>query len=29
VTLSGLDSADAERLRDTLAHQLDQDDDAL
>lgn len=29
VTLSGLDGADAERLRDTLAHQLDQDDDAL
>lgn len=29
VTLSGLDAADAEHLRDTLAHQLDQDDDAL
>ncbi|OBU51699.1 PH domain-containing protein [Stenotrophomonas maltophilia] len=29
VTVSGLDDADAERLRDTLAHQLDQDADAL
>lgn len=29
VSLSGLDQADAERLRDTLGHQLDQDDDAL
>jgi len=29
VTVSGLDEADAERLRDTLAHQLDQDADAL
>lgn len=29
VTLSGLDADDAEHLRDTLAHQLDQDDDAL
>ncbi|MCF7751686.1 PH domain-containing protein [Bacillus subtilis subsp. subtilis] len=29
VTLSGLDGEDAERLRDTLAHQLDRDDDAL
>lgn len=29
VTLSGLDGQDAERLRDTLAHQLDRDDDAL
>lgn len=29
VTLSGLDATDAERLRDTLGHQLDQDDDAL
>lgn len=29
VTLSGLDHADAERLRDTLGRQLDQDDDAL
>ncbi len=29
VTLSGLDADDAERLRDTLAHQLDRDDDAL
>jgi len=29
VTLSGLDAADAEHLRDTLAHQLDRDDDAL
>lgn len=29
VTLGGLDSTDAEHLRDTLAHQLDQDDDAL
>ncbi|WP_422507258.1 PH domain-containing protein [Stenotrophomonas sp. GZD-301] len=29
VSISGLDQADAERLRDTLAHQLDQDDDAL
>lgn len=29
VTISGLDHHDAERLRDTLAHQLDQDDDAL
>jgi len=29
VTIGGLDSDDAERLRDTLAYQLDQDDDAL
>ncbi|WP_137190480.1 PH domain-containing protein [Stenotrophomonas rhizophila] len=29
VSLSGLDGEDAERLRDTLAHQLDRDDDAL
>lgn len=29
VTVSGLDEADAERLRDTLSHQLDQDADAL
>lgn len=29
VTVNGLDQADAERLRDTLAHQLDQDADAL
>lgn len=29
VTLSGLDAGDAEHLRDTLAHQLDHDDDAL
>ncbi len=29
VTLGGLDHADAERLRDTLGRQLDQDDDAL
>ncbi|WP_294991425.1 PH domain-containing protein [uncultured Stenotrophomonas sp.] len=29
VTISGLDDADAERLRDTLSHQLDQDADAL
>jgi membrane protein YdbS with pleckstrin-like domain len=29
VSLSGLDQADAERLRDTLGHQLDRDDDAL
>lgn len=29
VTLSGLDADDAEHLRDTLAHQLDRDDDAL
>ncbi|WP_312237835.1 PH domain-containing protein [Stenotrophomonas sp.] len=29
VTLGGLDADDAERLRDTLAHQLDRDDDAL
>lgn len=29
VSLSGLDHDDAERLRDRLAHQLDQDDDAL
>lgn len=29
VTLSGLDAGDAEHLRDTLARQLDQDDDAL
>ena len=29
VVVSGLDEADAERLRDTLAHQLDQDADAL
>ena len=29
VTVSGLDATDAERLRDTLSHQLDQDDDAL
>ena len=29
VTVSGLDSEDAERLRDRLAHQLDHDDDAL
>lgn len=29
VSLSGLDGEDAERLRDTLGHQLDRDDDAL
>lgn len=29
VTVSGLDGADAERLRDRLAHQLEQADDAL
>ena len=29
VTVSGLDEVDAERLRDTLSHQLDQDADAL
>lgn len=29
VTVTGLDEDDAERLRDTLAHQLDQDADAL
>lgn len=29
VAVAGLDSADAERLRDRLARQLDQDDDAL
>ncbi|WP_282298217.1 PH domain-containing protein [Stenotrophomonas sp. PS02289] len=29
VSLSGLDHADAEHLRDTLGRQLDQDDDAL
>lgn len=29
VSLSGLDQVDAERLRDTLGRQLDQDDDAL
>ena len=29
VSLGGLDQADAERLRDTLGRQLDQDDDAL
>ncbi len=29
VVVSGLDEADAEYLRDTLAHQLDQDADAL
>lgn len=29
VAISGLDDADAERLRDRLARQLDQDDDAL
>ncbi len=29
VVVSGLDEADAEHLRDTLAHQLDQDADAL
>jgi len=29
VSISGLDDADAERLRDTLARQLDQDADAL
>jgi len=29
VVVSGLDDADAEYLRDTLAHQLDQDADAL
>ncbi len=29
VSLGGLDQADAERLRDALGHQLDQDDDAL
>ena len=29
VTVNGLDQADAERLRDTLAHQVDQDADAL
>ncbi|OBU67996.1 hypothetical protein A9K58_08505 [Stenotrophomonas maltophilia] len=29
VTVRGLDEADAERLRDTLSHQLDQDADAL
>lgn len=29
VTVSGLADADAERLRDTMAHQLDQDADAL
>lgn len=29
VALAGLDSQDAERLRDRLAHQLDHDDDGL
>jgi membrane protein YdbS with pleckstrin-like domain len=29
VAISGLDHADAERLRDRLAHQLDHDDDGL
>ncbi len=29
VSIAGLDDADAERLRDRLARQLDQDDDAL
>ena len=29
VSVSGLDAADAERLRDRLARQLDHDDDAL
>lgn len=29
VTINGLDAVDAEYLRDTLAHQLDQDADAL
>jgi len=29
VVVGGLDAADAERLRDTLAHQVDQDADAL